>query len=125
MEFTTAGIILLTQNYEACLTFYGSVLGLKAMHKIDRPGERLTTFALGGSYLMVETGGVASDGVKNTRQCPTKLRFNVPDVMAAAAVLRGKGLEVEVLQHSWGTTAEFVDPDGNPYAIRSDAGFGE
>lgn len=60
MNFTMAGIILFTQNYEKCVTFYGETLDLKLLHKIDRPGERFTTFMLGDTYLMVETGGIAS-----------------------------------------------------------------
>ncbi len=81
MKFTMAGIILFTQNYEDCVEFYGSVLGLEILHEIDREGERLTTFSLGGTYLMIETDGVASEGAaKTVAQNPTKFRFNVPDV---------------------------------------------
>ncbi len=125
MEFSKAGIILLTERYDECVAFYGTTLGLKALHRIDRPGEQLTTFALGDTYLMIETGGVASTTEKPVAQNPTKLRFNVPDVGAACAELRRRGLSVRVLEHSWGTTAEFLDPDGNRCALRSDAGFGE
>ncbi|MEM8841799.1 MAG: VOC family protein [Pseudomonadota bacterium] len=125
MEFTMAGIILFTQNYDDCVRFYGSILGLKVLHRIDRPGEKLTTFLLGGTYLMVETGGVAWRTTKTMAQNPTKLRFNVPDVVATSAALKDKGVEVTVHDHPWGMTAEFVDPDGNLCALRSDAGFGD
>ncbi len=125
MNFTMAGIILFTQNYEDCVEFYGSTLGLEILHKIDRPGERLTTFLLGDTYLMIETGGVASSHRKTTRQNPTKIRFNVPNVLATSATLRQRGVDVRTLEHSWGMTAEFADPDGNLCALRSDAGFGE
>ena len=125
MKYTMAGIILFTQNYEACVAFYGSALELKTLHVIDRPGEKLTTFLLGDTYLMVETGGVACDGTKTIVQNPTKLRFNVPDVLAASSTLKNKGIDVTVIEHIWGTTAEFVDPDGNLCALRSDGGFGE
>lgn len=53
MQVTQAGIILFTENYARCVDFYGAVLGLEQLHQIDRPGETLTTFALGGAYLMV------------------------------------------------------------------------
>ncbi|MEL7166820.1 MAG: VOC family protein [Pseudomonadota bacterium] len=124
MTFTKAGIILFTEHYADCVAFYGSVLGLDRLHSIDRAGERLTTFALGDTYLMVETDGVASTGRKTVAQNPTKLRFNVPDVVAASDALRRKGVDVRVAKHSWGTTAEFADPDGNLCALRSDNGFG-
>lgn len=125
MKFTMAGIILFTQNYEECVEFYGSALELKTLHMIDRPGEKLTTFLLGDTYLMVETGGVASDETKTIEQNPTKFRFNVSDVLATSAALKNKAIDVNVIEHTWGTTAEFVDPDGNLCALRSDVGFGE
>ena len=124
MKFTKSGIILFTENYEQCVEFYGSVLELDLLHRIDREGERLTTFSLGDCYLMVETGGAACASAKNVTQNPTKLRFNVPEVAETARVLRGKGVDVSVATHSWGTTAEFTDPDGNLCALRSDEGFG-
>ena len=125
MQFTKAGIILFTENYERCVEFYGSVLDLDLLHEIDRVRERLTTFSLGDTYLMIETGGVASRSAKGVAQNPIKLRFNVTDVMAASEALKRKGVDVSVAVHTWGTTAEFTDPDGNLCALRSDDGFGE
>ncbi len=124
MNFTKAGIILFTQKYEECVDFYGRILELEFLHRIDRPGERLTTFLLGDTYLMVETGGVAHDGVKPVEKSPVKFRFNVPDVKSTADELRNKGISVKVIDHTWGTTAEFSDPDGNRCALRSNDGFG-
>lgn len=68
---------------------------------------------------------MAASEAKRIAQNPTKLRFNVPDVVAAADSLRRKGVAVRVLRHTWGVTAEFTDPDGNLCALRSDAGFGD
>lgn len=124
MNFTMAGIILFTENYEECVAFYGSALELETLHVIDRPGERLTTFLLGDNYLMIESGGIASDSAKAIEQNPTKLRFNVPNVRETSAALKSKGVNVQVFEHTWGVTAEFTDPDGNLCALRSDAGFG-
>ncbi len=125
MQFTKAGIILNTGRYADCVDFYGRVLGLEMLHQIDRPGERLATFDLGGVYLMIEGDGTASDHPKTIEVCPTKIRFNVPDVEAAGAQLKKMGVAIEVVRHSWGITAEFCDPDGNRCALRSDDGFGE
>jgi len=124
MKFPKAGIILNTQQYQKRLNFYEKVIGLKILHKIDRPGEKLTCFALGDIYLMVETGGNAHIGVKPIEQCPTKFRFNVEDVSAVCIELQEKGLDLQIRHHEWGTTAEFSDPDGNRCALRSDKGFG-
>ncbi len=125
MNFTKPGIILFTQKYEECVDFYGRVLELEFLHKIDRPGEQLTTFSLGDTYLMVESGGVAYDGVKPVENSPVILRFNVADVMATGNELRSRGVAVNVTVHKWGTTAGFSDPDGNRCALRSNDGFGD
>jgi catechol 2,3-dioxygenase-like lactoylglutathione lyase family enzyme len=47
MKSTKAGIILNTQKYQECIEFYGTILGLDIVFKIDRPNEKITTFALG------------------------------------------------------------------------------
>ena len=82
------------------------------MFKIDRPKEKITTFALGEVYLIIEPGGHAQAGQKSVAIYPTKFRFNVNDV------------QIEVIDHSWGTTAEFSDPGGSRCALRSQSGFG-
>jgi len=125
MKFTRAGLILNTENYQECVHFYGTILGLECMFKFDRKGEKLTTFNMGGVYLMIETGGTAQAAGKSEATCPTKLRFNVSDIQATCADLRQKGLQATVIDHTWGTTAEFFDPDGNRCALRSDKGFGQ
>ena len=124
MKFTKAGIILNTQKYQECVDFYGTILGLDIMFKIDRPKEKITTFALGEVYLMIEPGSHAQAEKKSVAICPTKFRFNVNDVLSECRALRRKGVQVEVIDHSWGTTAEFSDPDGNRCALRSQRDFG-
>ena len=124
MHFTMAGIILFTQNYEECVSFYGGTLELEMLYKIDRVDEQLTTFRLGDTYLMVETGGIADCNPKTVKNSPIKFRFNVPNVKAACDELRNKGVTIKVFEHTWGMTAEFHDPDGNCCALRSDEGFG-
>jgi len=124
MDFSKAGLILYTEKYPECVNFYGDILGLDLLFEINRPGEQLTCFDLGGVYLMLETGGYSHSNVKPIDQCPTKFRFNVPNVDAVCTELRSKGVTIEVHHYEWGTTAEFSDPDGNRCALRSDEGFG-
>ena len=95
------------------------------MFRIDRPNEKVITFALREVYLMIEPGGHAQAGQKSVAICPTKFRFNVNDVLSECRALRRKGVQVEVIDHSWGRTAEFFDPHGNRCALRSDQGFGQ
>ena len=124
MKFTKSGIILNTQKYQDCVDFYRTSLSLDNMFKINRPNEKITTFALGEVYLMIEPGGHAQAGQKSVAICPTKFRFNVNDVQIECQALRRKGVQVEVIDHSWRTTAEFSDPDGNRCALRSQRDFG-
>ena len=124
MDFTQAGVILYTQNYRECVDFYGDALELDLMFEIDRAGEKFTTFSLGGIYLMIEPGGTAHVGVKSAEKYTAKFRFNVTNLQAACNKLRRKGVSVAIIEHHWGTTAEFSDPDGNKYALTSSSGFG-
>jgi lactoylglutathione lyase len=124
MNTDRCGIILNTQNYEACVAFYGETLGLPQAPDITPDDPEITCFDLGGAYLMIETGGCAQSGTKPIEHCPTKFRFNVEDVESTATSLRESGVDVEVLHYSWGTIAEFCDPDGNRCALRSVRGFG-
>lgn len=105
--------------------FYGRALELEFLHKIDRVDERLTTFMLGNTYVIAETGSVAHDRAKGVEGCPIKFRFNVPDVKATCDEIRIKGIEINVLDHTWGATAEFSDPDGNLCALMLNDGFGD
>lgn len=124
MIFTRTGLILNTQNYDACKIFYGDVLGLPLMDQFGQGADEITVFALSDSYLMLEHDGVAHPRKKSADICPTKLRFNVADVNAAALSLRDNGIEVVIRHHVWGTKAEFSDPDGNRCALRSEGDFG-
>lgn len=124
MKFTRTGIVLNTENYSNCCAFYGDKLGLTLLYRSGEGADELTVFAFGSSYLMIERGGSARPGGKTKDQCPTKFRFNVPNVEAASRELAAQDIAVRILRHDWGTTAEFLDPDGNRCALRSDRGFG-
>jgi lactoylglutathione lyase len=91
------------------VAFYRDILELRVW--FEKPG--LVCFRFGDGYLMVETGGVARDGRKLQSENPTMLRFNVDDVIAAASLMRQRGIEVDVQDYEWGTVGTFVDPDGN------------
>lgn len=114
-----AGIILMVANYPACVAFYRDKVGLEVLFARDEPGSVLTAFAFGGAYLMVEP----ADAPAGPALADAKLRLNVADVEAAATMLKARGVDVEILRHAWGTTAEFADPDGNRLALRSEGDF--
>ncbi len=123
MDVARCGIILFTKNYRACVDFYTQVLGLKVMHQKDEPGSVLTCCEFGGAYLMIEAGDSLAQTEKSLDENPTKLRFNVTDVEATANILRARGIDLTVERFSWGTIANFTDPDGNLCALRDETSF--
>lgn len=113
--FEQAGIIVFTENYDACVAFYGQTLGLEQVNQL----EGLTTFAFGAAYLMIESGGVASGHEKTRAENPTIIRFNVTDVEATAEMLCGRGVAVEIRHWNWGITGKMLDPDGNRVQLKN------
>ena len=113
--FVQPGIILFTERYEACVRFYRDALQLPVV--FDK--GHLICLGFGAAYLMVEKEGAAVDGAKSRAQNPSILRFNVADVEAAADMLRGRGIDVEVATFDWGTIGKFQDPDGNLGELRN------
>jgi lactoylglutathione lyase len=112
------GIILFTERFDECVAFYRDTLGLRVW--FEKPG--LVCLHFGNGYLMVETGGYANQDTptqaKPVSQNPTKLRFNVKDVEAAARLLERKGVSVEINVFDWGITGTFLDPDRNICALK-------
>ena len=108
-QIQTFGIILSTERFVECVHFYRDTLGLPVWY--EKP--TLVCLHFGDGYLMIETGGHAVNGRKPNSQNPTILRFNVPEVDAAADHLRERGIAVDREDFAWGKIATFNDPDGN------------
>lgn len=111
---TTVGIILGTERFDACVSFYRDILGLQTWFE----KEDLLCLHFGDGYLMIETGGVARDQRKPNNENPTMLRFNVKNVESAAKALRERGVIVNIKQFDWGTVGTFHDPDGNACELK-------
>ncbi len=94
MDAARTGIILWTEKYSECASFYRDLFQLKVLYQ-------------------------ASEGVFQL----TRLRFSVPDFDTAAAWLESFGLPVTVNRMPWGSTFNIADPDGNPIDIRDEATF--
>lgn len=123
MKTLRTGIILNTENYEACVAFYRDLFGLRVMFVKEDDESHLTCLDFGGSYLMIEQGGKAMPAGKSPADSPHKLRFNVPDIYAARAKLVEFGIEAQILEFGWGRVINIHDPDGNRIGIRDDEGF--
>jgi lactoylglutathione lyase len=123
VKLLRTGVILNTENYDACVAFYGTVLGLETLFTKTDAEDRLTCFEFGGAYLMVETGGYAKASGKSVQESSAKLRFHVESLEATRRYLVAQGIEAEISRFSWGATINLHDPDGNRIGIREEREF--
>jgi len=123
MDISRTGVILNTENYEACVAFYQKVFGLPVMFKKHEGDFRLTCFKFGGSYLIIESEGVAKPGGKSIAENATKLRINVNDIQETMQRLKYHGIDAQLEEFDWGTRINILDPDGNRIGIRDEAKF--
>lgn len=120
MKFDRTGVILYTVNYKECVDFYENIIELPVLFKTDT----LTCFRFGDSYLMVEIDD-EYDGIihEEKTRIKTCLRMNVLDVKKQSNKIISKGVKVDYQEHSWGTIAKFLDPDGNLCAFKDSDKF--
>ena len=123
MQISLTGIILNTEKFDECVAFYRGLFDLPVMFHETNGDFRLTCLEFGGSYLMIETGGIAKNGGKSISENSTKLRFNVADIDAAMAKVTAFGIEAIVQKPDWGSTINLHDPDGNRIGIRDEPAF--
>jgi catechol 2,3-dioxygenase-like lactoylglutathione lyase family enzyme len=112
--------ILLSTDLDASRTFYRDVLGLEIFREDE--DDRIVFRCGGGTQLVVTHSTV---GTKDTQ---TQMAWRVPDLRAALADLRSRGVRIEEytapdpvthdgiadMGHSW--AAWFTDPSGNVLA---------
>jgi catechol 2,3-dioxygenase-like lactoylglutathione lyase family enzyme len=113
--------ILLTLDLDATRTFYHDVLGLEILR--EDPGDRIVFGAGDGTRIAVTLSTVG------TMDTQTQMAWLVPDIHAAVAELRTRGVRVEEysspdpvtvdgvadMGHSW--AAWFLDPSRNVLAV--------
>ena len=113
--------ILLSKDLDTTRTFYRDVLGLEILR--EDPDDRIVFRCGGGTQLAVTKSTV---GTSDTQ---TQLAWRVPDIHAAVAELRARGVRIEEyvapdpvtvdgvadMGHSW--AAWFVDPSKNVLAV--------
>ena len=110
-----SGIILRTERFDACVSFYRDILGLELWYT----KEDLVCLRFGSGYLMIEKGGCSSPTRKGGEHSPHIFRFDVADVAGTAAKLKAQGIDIEVFNLDWGSIAAFADPDGNPCELKN------
>ena len=116
MKITKTGFILYTINYNACVSFYKDLLGLKVLYE----KKDLCCFDFFGSYLMVEVDDTTDLLIPEVNfRDRTCIRLNVENVKQACEVLDHHGIEYSYGEYDWGTIAKFRDPDNNLIGFRS------
>jgi catechol 2,3-dioxygenase-like lactoylglutathione lyase family enzyme len=112
--------ILLSTDMEASRTFYRDTLGLEILREDD---DRIVFRCGGGTQLVV------TESTVGTVDTQTQMAWRVPDLQAALADLRARGVRIEEYQapdpvtvdgvadmgHSW--AAWFIDPSRNVLAV--------
>jgi catechol 2,3-dioxygenase-like lactoylglutathione lyase family enzyme len=113
--------ILLSKDLDATRVFYGDTLGLEIVR--EDPGDRIVFRCGGGTQIAVTLSTVG------TADTQTQMAWRVPDIQAAVADLRSRGVRIEEytapdpvttdgvadMRHSW--AAWFIDPSGNVLAV--------
>ena len=113
--------ILLSKDLDATRTFYRDKLGLEILREDE--GDRIVFRCGGGTRLVVTLSTV---GTSDTQ---TQMAWLVPDIAAAVADLRGRGVRIEDyvapdpvptdgiadMGHSW--AAWFIDPSRNVLGV--------
>jgi catechol 2,3-dioxygenase-like lactoylglutathione lyase family enzyme len=113
--------ILLSRDLDASRRFYRDTLGLEVLR--EDAGDRIVFRTGGGTQLVVTLSTV---GTSDTQ---TQMAWRVPDIRAAIADLRARGVRIEEYRepdpvttdgvadmgHSW--AAWFIDPSRNVLAV--------
>ncbi|HET9853231.1 MAG TPA: VOC family protein [Candidatus Limnocylindrales bacterium] len=116
--------ILLSTDLEASRHFYGEVLGLLLLREDHSEADHRLVYEAGEG-----TRIVISQSTTGTSDSQTQCAFRVPDIRAAVAELRTRGVKIEDyvapdpvtddgvadMHHSW--AAWFIDPSFNCIAI--------
>ena len=113
--------ILLAKDLDAAKAFYLDLLGLELIR--ENPGDRIVVRTGGGTQIAITLSTIG------TKDSQTQLAWRVPDIHAAVAELRARGIRIEEYRapdpvttngvadmgHSW--AAWFIDPSGNALAV--------
>ena len=106
--------ILLSMDLDASRTFYHDVLGLDILREDE--GDRIVFRCGGGTQLAVTLSTVG------TSDPQTQLAWRVPDVRAAVADLRARGVRIEEYEAPDPVTTDGVSPAAKPVAARAKTG---
>jgi glyoxylase I family protein len=118
-------VAIIVSDYAAAKDFYVNQLGLPVIRENYRPARRdwKLDLQLGGCELELFAEPHPPARVSGPEACGLRhLAFSVPDVEAAAAALRAKGIETEPIrldEYTGRRMTFFRDPDGLPSGPQS------
>ncbi|HTP53419.1 MAG TPA: VOC family protein [Thermoplasmata archaeon] len=128
MEGKFTNVALVVSNQQRSVEFFTEKVGFEIKTDVaPKAGSRYVTVGPKGQELEImlwEVGGVTdpsqrelSKGWAPAKSPPIVLR--VTDCRAAHRELSGRGVRFhqEPFDHPWGTSATFVDPDGNLFSM--------
>lgn len=126
MDFTNLDyVVLIVENLDRAVTFYGQVLGLRLGHRSEEYAQFATGSTRFGLYTrkaMAETLGVAL--TKPPGEAPAfEIGFKVPDVDRAFSELTALGASPAAppTTRAWGQRTAYVrDPDGHLIELAQD-----
>jgi predicted enzyme related to lactoylglutathione lyase len=110
-------VALVVKNLDEALEFYTKKVGFDKKADYNPPGgDRWVTVGPKGQDLELNLLLAGNLGVKNSS---THITMTVDDCKKASAELKTQGVQFkqEPLEHPYGISAIFVDPDGNSFQI--------
>jgi len=110
-------------DQDRALDFYTNVLGFEQRADNPTPGGGPRFLAVGvkdQDFLLVLWPGTPGQAAPVDGRIPAAYTIETADIRKAVDTLETRGVtfETEVLEHPWGLTAAFLDPDGNRLQLR-------
>jgi catechol 2,3-dioxygenase len=124
MQIESLGhVVLKVRNQEKAEAFYGGVLGLPIVARLDK--YSMTFFSLGNhhDFAVMAIGDDAAPPVEanaGMHHVAFKIGDNLDTLREAKSYLEGAGLEVMPVDHGVTQSLYFHDPDGNELEVYVD-----
>jgi len=114
---------VLVSDQDRALDFYTNILGLELRVENPTPdGPRFLSVGVEGQddFQLVLWPGTPGQAQPYDGGVPAACTIETSDCRQAVEALTARGVtfETEVLEHPWGLTAAFLDPDGNRLQLR-------
>lgn len=117
MQAKITHLAIVVKNQDEAVDFYTKQVGFEKRADFNPPGgERWVTVSPRGQELELTLLQSGKPGVGNPG---SHITMTVEDCKGAAAELKSRGVQFrqEPLEHPYGISAIFADPDGNTFQI--------